>query len=122
MDAHEVEDEDKRREQGVVRAVVYLSRIFAADPLDGGGGSSRGCGDESSDQFTLGCALGDYVVRIFPFAGVGISREAIKIAVELEDDVRRDGDVVVALVNLVQDVPIACDLSRRDFSDLFCWS
>ena len=42
---------------------------------------------------------------------MGISREAIKIAVELEDDVRRDGDVVVALVNLVQDVPIACDLS-----------
>ena len=66
VDAHEIEDEDKRNEQRIVGAVFGPSPMFIADALDGGRRRGCTCRDEPRRHPSIFGASGYNVIRVFP--------------------------------------------------------
>ena len=107
MDAHEVEREHQAREEGVVFPQLDLAHVLLAHPRDRVRGRRGAGGREPRHELSGGEPLGDPVVGLLPPSGEGGVLVAVEVPVELQDDPRGHGDVVVAAMDEVQHVAVA---------------
>ncbi len=83
MDAHEIEYEYQRYEDGVVRSILYLGAVFLANLTDGRRRRRGACRPEPCHELAVGRPLGDHVVGILPLSGERITAEPVQVAMEL---------------------------------------
>lgn len=110
VDAQEVVDEDGNEDQRIQLLSVQSTGQALADGVDSARNFIGGKGSKQYDAMPLGIRSGDIILGILKRTADPLFRVLVEIAMELEDIVGRDRDILIALVDGAQHIPVAHDL------------